>query len=326
MYAEAVKHAAAVSANRGIQYRRMPNHKEYFPPYLQDILEDNFGKKLVRWTIPDCGLSAALRFSVQMDDRSHVFVKAATDEETAKWLRTEYTVLSAVRGKCMPHVIKWIDRPGIHPILVTQDLSGAYWPASHRGVIWRDGDFDVLFSGIQELSGLEVPAGLPVLQNGKHAIWSKIAINPKKILNIGICSEKWLGRSINALIEAEKIVDTTGNQLVHGDVRSDNVCFVDSQAMFVDWSHAALGNRLYDLASVLPTIHLEGGPVPYEIMPAGGSYAALWSARHIRRVIKDRTMPSWLERVFVKLIAIELEWAAACLELDQPDGLSWRAM
>jgi len=124
--------------------------------------------------------------------------------------------------------------------------------------------------------------------------------------------------------DVRKIV--AGSRLVHGDIRSDNVCFVDSQVIFVDWSHAARGNRFLDLATVLPTLYLEGGPDPYHVMPDGGSRASLGSAIHIKRTIEDHSMPQWLKIVFKKLIAIELEWAACCLGLDKPDGLQWRTI
>jgi hypothetical protein len=89
---------------------------------------------------------------------------------------------------------------------------------------------------------------------------------------------------------------------------------------FVDWSHAARGIGSYYLAQVLPTLHLEGGPLPYDVMPNGGSDAASMCANSVQRLAADQGMPEWLKDVFKRLIAIELEWAASCLELPKPDG------
>ncbi|MBN9381261.1 MAG: hypothetical protein J0H74_10860 [Chitinophagaceae bacterium] len=303
----------------------MPNDPEISPPrYLTDIVETAMGKKSTRWTAPDCGLSSAHRFSVQLEDNSKVFVKAATDKETGQWLRREHFVLSSMRLGFMPYVIAWIDTPGIHPVLISQDLSHAYWPASHSGVVWRDGDIDLLFSGIKKLSLQTAPPDLPALYNRKVSIWSQIAVDPEGFLHLDLCSEAWFGRSIDALIKAERDADVTGNCLVHGDIRSDNVCFVDSKVVFVDWSHAAKGNGLHNLATIVPTLYLEGGPAPYMIMPDGGGEAATGCADHIQRLAVDRGMPVWLKRVFKQIIAIELEWAAQCLKLDEPDGARWR--
>jgi hypothetical protein len=300
----------------------MHTHSEFLPPlYLEEIVKDVIRKKAVGWTVPDCGLSAAFRYSVELDDGSRVFVKAATDEETTDWLRREHFVLSTVRLGFMPYIVDWIDKPGAHPILISQDLSHAYWPASHKGVSWREGDFELLRGALKELSAVPAPAGLPELHGRSASGWSWIAANPEVFLGLGLCSERWLGKSIGALVEAEMGLDMTGSCLVHGDVRSDNICLLDSKVVFVDWSHASRGYGRHDLATLLPTFHLEGGPAPYEVMPDGGGEAAVACAAHVYRLAADGGMPEWLKAVFRRLIAIELEWAAKCLGLSGLDGV-----
>jgi hypothetical protein len=293
------------------------------PLPLKDLLEGTFNKKTIRWLVPDCGLSATLRYSVFFEDNSSVFVKAATDEETAGWLRREHLVLTSLRQKFAPAVINWLIGPEEWPVLVTQDLSNAYWPASHQGVSWRNGDIELLLEALGDVSDTVAPTELPLLKNEKTALWLNIAGDPGSFLNLGLCSEKWFTAAIDALMQAEKGADLAGAALVHGDVRSDNICVLDGQVMFVDWSHAAIGNKNNDLATLLPTLYLEGGPVPYQVMPGGGGYAALQTAWHIQRLEWDTGMPNWLKKVFVKLIAIELEWAASCIGLDKPDGIAW---
>ncbi|MGH2604233.1 MAG: hypothetical protein ACRDJ9_33210, partial [Dehalococcoidia bacterium] len=105
------------------------------PRSLKARVEKAVGRASTRWTKPDCGLSRAHRFSVQLEDGSAVFVKAATDDQTERWLRTEHLVLSTMAASFMPCVVAWIDEPGTLPILLSQDLSKAYWPASHKGVV-----------------------------------------------------------------------------------------------------------------------------------------------------------------------------------------------
>ena len=304
----------------------MKNSETAPPQYLRDLLENAMGKRSISWTVPDCGLSSALRFSVQLENNLSVFVKAATDEQTEQWLRNEHLVLSRRERKFMPHIIGWLDQPGIRPVLIMDDLSKAYWPASHAGVTWRKGDFDKLFDGLKELSSFKTELTVREMKNQRTSIWSEIANYPTTFVSLRLCSEQWLKNSTGALIEAERKFDVTGDRLVHGDVRSDNICFVDSQIIFVDWSHAARGNGLHDLATLLPTLYLEGGPDPYQIMPDGGSEASLGCAMLIRRLVEDHSMPQWLKNVFKKLIAIKLEWAANCLGLDKPDGMQWRTI
>jgi hypothetical protein len=290
-------------------------------PYLRQLVEETIGRKSIQWTVPDCGLSSAHRFSVQFDDGRKVFVKAATDEATEQWLRTEHLVLSSAERMFMPRVTAWLNGAGFRPVLLTQDLGNAYWPASHRGVTWRKGDFDLLFEGIKEIASLNHSLLLPPLKNRSIYIWPQIAAEPEFFLSLRLCSEHWFSRAIDALTEAEKTADITGDCVVHGDIRSDNICFAGAHVMFVDWSHAARGSASYDLATLLPTLYLEGGPNPYDIMPDGGGYASLGCAALIKRLVEDHSMPEWLKKVFKKLIGIELEWAAGCLGLEKVDNL-----
>ncbi|WP_018628519.1 phosphotransferase [Niabella aurantiaca] len=294
------------------------------PPYLQELVEAALRKKAIAWTIPDCGLSAAHRFSVTLEDQRKVFVKAATDPLTADWLRRELLVLSAGLEVLMPRLIGWIEVPGIYPVLLTEDLSDAYWPAGHKGVHWRPGDVEQVFAGLRILGGLPAVPGLPPLPHKQPLFWPDIATDPRPLLALGICSERWFLASVDALTAAESLADESGSHFVHGDVRSDNICFVGQKVVFVDWSHAARGSSRTDLARLLPALCLEGGPDPAAVIPDGGSAAAAACAVHLSRM-RYEAMPAWLKTVFAKLVAIELKWAADCLGLEQPDGVSWQA-
>lgn len=290
------------------------------PPYLVSIVEDALRQRAVEFSQPDCGLSAAHRFSVTLEDGSRAFVKAATDEDTSKWLRTEHLVLSTMAAELMPRIVGWIEPRDAWPVLITEDLSHAYWPASHAGVTWRDGDFQLLFAAIERLSSLPANGALRALPNRRSSIWSTIAAKPASFLQLGLCSDRWFGNAIDALIEAERNADVTGDTFIHGDIRSDNICILGSQVKFVDWSHSARGSSTFNLAQVLPTLHLEGGPAPFDVMPNGGSHAASMCASQAQRLATDVGMPGWLKDVFRRLIAIDLEWAASCLGLPKPDG------
>lgn len=295
------------------------------PPQLQESVERGCGKQSASWVAPGFGLSAAHRFCVRFSDGSGAFVKAATDPWTERQLRVEHLVLSTVRGEHMPSVLAWIDEPAQHfPVLITEDLSSAYWPASHEGVVWRAGQFEALFSGIRSVTSMRAPEALDKLHSRVHKTWAEIATSPEPFLRLGLCSEEWYQQVIDALICAEQEVVTAGETLLHGDVRSDNVCFRGSGVVFVDWAEAMRGNPAYDLACVLPTLHLEGGPRPFEVFPDGGEWAALLSGMLAKRACTDHSAPHWLFNVFKRLVAIQLEWAAASLRLPQVAGTNWR--
>lgn len=291
--------------------------------HLKKAIEERLNQRIISWTKPDCGLSAAIRYSLLLENNSRVFVKAATGIETDRWLRTEHLALNSYNEEFMPQIIDWIDEPDNFPILLTQDFSDAYWAANNSGVCWRDGDIDLILETITELSSIKGHHSLSHLKNSNDKIWTKIASNPDGFLKLKLCSKKWLSDNVEFLIKAENNIDETGTSFVHGDIRSDNICIKNNKVIFVDWSNAAIGSAEHDLANLLPTLHLEGGPLPFQILPNATNQAAYICATHIKRLSKSSTMPSWLMTVFKKLIAIEFEWATQCLNLDKPDGINW---
>jgi aminoglycoside phosphotransferase (APT) family kinase protein len=61
-----------------------------------------------------------------------------------------------------------------------------------------------------------------------------------------------------------------GRTLVNGDIRSDNILIGAAGPVFVDWTHAAVGNPVFDLVAWAPSIVLEGGPQPEELLALHG--------------------------------------------------------
>ena len=61
-----------------------------------------------------------------------------------------------------------------------------------------------------------------------------------------------------------------GNTLIHGDVRSDNMVIAEQGVVFVDWPHASVGSPVLDLVEWAPSVVLEGGPDPEELLARHG--------------------------------------------------------
>ncbi|GAA2758947.1 phosphotransferase [Actinopolymorpha rutila] len=307
----------------------VPDDARSISTTLRARVEHALGQQSTEWVKPDTGLSAAARYSVTLNDGSGVFVKAATDDETERWLRTEYLALRHVPERFVARVVAWLDEPGSHPVLVVEDLRRAHWPAGHEGVDWREGDVDRVLAAVADLAGIPAPAAFEPAAP-RPAYWPTLLHEgPDRraaFLDLGLCTAGWLNGAATALIEAEAGLDDRGDSLVHGDLRSDNICVAHDRVVFVDWSHASRGSAEHDLALLLPTLHLEGGPMPYDVLPTAGGWAAAGGALLARRVLDERGAPGWLVNVFVRLIAIDLAWAASCLDLPRPDGIDWRSI
>ena len=89
--------------------------------------------------------------------------------------------------------------------------------------------------------------------------WEVVAANPAPFLSLGVCTVEWLERALPGDPGAVSS-GVDGDDLVHLDVRSDNVCFVGDRALLVDWNLAGVGNGLFDVAFWLPSLAFEGGP------------------------------------------------------------------
>lgn len=217
------------------------------------------------------GYTQAQRWIVQTAD-DPVFVKASIDEESASWLRAEWLIYSQVQGPFLPELRGWIDAQ--HPVLLLQDLSQQHWPPP-----WSDGDVEKVLHGLEQIAAWPVPAGIPSLESDRDSLmgWSNIGKDPTQFLSLGQCSRRWLEAALTTLIEAETAVDLSGNALLHLDVRGDNVCITNERAVFVDWNWAMYGAEDVDLAFWAPSLYLEGGPEPVQLMGKRPKLASLVS-------------------------------------------------
>ena len=219
------------------------------------------------------------RFSVLLDDGRRVFVKAAAAAHTASWIRREHEVYANLRGSFIPRLVGFDDDP-IEPVLVIEDLSDADWE-----VHWDDVRVAGVRSALAELAISPAPPSTrPVREAfaGLFGRWHVVAEDPGPFLSTRIRSEAWLERALPTLLVAADRIRADGEDLLHLDVRSDNLCFRDGHAILVDWNWCCTGNADLDVAAWLPSLAREGGPQPWKVLPGAGDYAAflagVWAA------------------------------------------------
>lgn len=107
--------------------------------------------------------------------------------------------------------------------------------------------------------------------------WRKVAADPAPFLSLGLCTDAWLQAALPGLQAAERAVRLDGEDFLHLDVRSDNLCFTADRTILVDWNWACTGNGLLDLAAWLPSLHAEGGPAPETFLPHAPEMVAAFS-------------------------------------------------
>jgi len=269
----------------------------------------------VGWRRVEGGYTAAERWVVQLSDATSRFVKIAAGGRTAAWLRAEYRVYSQLDAAFLPQLYGWND-DGRLPILVLEDLSRAHWPPP-----WQPGQVESVLRALARVHATRLP-----LQkfDEEHTdvlgAWERVGKDPLPFLSAGLCSRAWLTQALPALSETARKAPIEGEELVHFDVRSDNICFAGARTVLVDWNWAARGNGLLDLAFWAPSLHAEGGPRPEEILPDSGVWAALVSGFFAERVGQTAVRNAdAIRAVQLKQLRVALPWAARALGLPPLD-------
>src|SRR5688500_10935351 len=72
----------------------------------------------------DGGYTVALRWVVQLENGTSAFVKYATDDDTAGWLRDELRAYRAIAADFMPRLC---GSAATYPLMILEDLSTAEW-------------------------------------------------------------------------------------------------------------------------------------------------------------------------------------------------------
>ena len=233
---------------------------------LTQRLTRAIGKPVARVTpFTGRGYTPARRMIVELSDGTTVFAKQAVTEPTARWLRTEHSHYRQLRGSFLPAFLGWDDDGGDEPILVLENLSHADWPPP-----WSVDRVRRVLDTIAEIGRQPIPdAAKPVDADWVSRGWHRVAEDPEPFLSLGICSSAWLDRALPTLLAAAESAQLKGDQLLHLDVRSDNLCFDGDRTLFVDWNHACVGNPEVDRTFLIPSMVSEGGPAPEEV----GSFA-----------------------------------------------------
>lgn len=98
------------------------------------------------------------------------------------------------------------------------------------------------------------------------------------------------------------------------------MCFRDGRALLVDWNWTSIGNRWFDVAALLPSLHAEGGPPPEVaapgVPPELAAVVASYFCAHAGRP-PIPTAPN-VRPAQLRQARTALPWAARALGLPPP--------
>jgi hypothetical protein len=275
------------------------------------------GSALVEWeAVATRGYArSCAHWRARLADDRRVFIKQALNGTAVEWLRAERVIYEAVRGPFMPSFYGAYD-DGELALIALEDLTDAEWPPP-----WSPSRIERVLASLDALHRTAPPNEIEKLQAIRDEVvgWSDIAANPEPMLSTALCAPAWLEEALPALLQASEDAQLDGTELLHFDVRSDNLCLRGGDALFFDWNLARIGNGDFDVAFWLPSLTLEGGPPPWEVLPDAGLLAAAVAGFFAVRAGLPPPDTAPTVRDFQRAQAqVALAWTARELDLPLP--------
>jgi Ser/Thr protein kinase RdoA (MazF antagonist) len=155
--------------------------------------------------------------------------------------------------------------------LVVDDVEGRQ-PA----LPWRDDQLELVLSALDRLPGALTPVPEAVTTTAPAIAdylgadfsgWRSLAKTPGDD-RIHERLDSWSRARLPELaaLEATWTVHAAGDTLLHADIRADNLLIAGDGVVVVDWPHACRGAAFVDLVLFAPSVAMQGGPGPAELL------------------------------------------------------------
>lgn len=253
---------------------------EDVPEPVRAAVEEVCGAAVAEARTQPGGFSPGVAARVRCTDGARWFVKAASADanpDTPRFHRQEARVLAALEplalaGRLPAPRLRGTAEHGPWFALVVEDVEGRQ-PA----VPWRDAELDLVLAALDRLTealtpapeaaGSAVPA-IAALLGADFTGWRILARTPGDD-RLDPWSRARLGQL--AALEATWEAHAAGDTLLHADLRADNLLLTgeaddDRRVMVVDWPHACRGAAFVDLVCFAPSVAMQGGPAPAELL------------------------------------------------------------
>lgn len=249
------------------------------PAPVRAAIEDVCGAAVVRARTQPGGFSPGLAARVRCANGARYFVKAVSAQanpDTPGLHRQEARVLAALdplitsRRLPIPRLHGTVDRPP-WIALILQDIAGR-----QPQLPWQTAELQQVVAALDQLAGALTPAPVPAPAVGERlgaefTGWRTLAASPGRDH-----LDPWSRVHLDQLadLEATWADHAAGDTLLHADIRADNLLLTGQGAMVVDWPWACRGAAFTDLVLFAPSVALQGGPPPAELIASSRSGSA----------------------------------------------------
>jgi aminoglycoside phosphotransferase len=239
------------------------------PSRVREWIEATLGAPVVRADGQAGGYGPGLAARCELKDGRRVFIKAvsaAQNPDTPAMMRGEAAIVRGLPASVPAARLLEVLDDGTWIVLVFEEV-----PGRQPTTPWVPAELERVARATVALARHEPPAGLPSVADAFGPMftgWRTLAIEDRTSV-----FDPWCRRHIDRLAALEVGWEDAarGDHLVHGDVRSDNMLLVgDHDVVFVDWTSTCVGAYWFDLLGMLPSIELEGGGQPEEVLALAG--------------------------------------------------------
>ncbi len=239
---------------------------------MRAAVEEWLGSPVVCAASQSAGFSPGAAARLRTADGRRVFVKAVGLEANALTPaahRREAEVAAALPEEAPVPRLLWShdEGEGGWVVLLFEDVEGR-----NPTLPWRDEELGRTLDALNDLAQLLTPSPLPAggvvghaseweVVGGRH--WRRLMEERPTGL------DGWSERNLSALADLEArapAAASAGDTLLHLDLRADNLLLTEERVLVVDWPHARVGASWVDAAFFAPSVAMQGGPQPEEIL------------------------------------------------------------
>ncbi len=244
-------------------------HWSDLPPHVRDAVEGWLGEPVETAATQPGGFSPGVAARLRTVGGRRVFVKAVGPEpnpDSPEFHRREGRIVAALpAGVPAPRLLWSRDEDDGWVLLVFEDVEGR-----HPAQPWRADELDRVLDAIRAMAAALTPSPVPTevvgtvedwLESRGHGWRELLEERPAQL-------DAWSARHLGALacLEADASAAAHGDTLLHFDLRADNLLLTPDRVVVVDWPHARLGADWVDVVFFAPSVAMQGGPPPEELL------------------------------------------------------------
>ena len=238
-------------------------HWEQLPPFIRRQIEERIGEHVVRSITQPGGFSPGMAARLTTAGGREVFVKAVSEQanpDTPQMHRREAEVVAALPPEApVPRLLWTLDEAGW--VALAFEAVDGHMPVQP----WRDDELGLVVAALHRLHQALTPS--PIASDTASNLLATHIKGWGELREAGGL-DQWSNRNLERLVELEAMAPTAavGETLLHVDVRADNLLIAADRVYFVDWPWALIGAPLVDWVGFAPSVAMQGGPQPDELL------------------------------------------------------------